>query len=515
MHGSDTAKSRYMALAMQRSAFEQRARDCAKYTIPSIFPPEGFGATSKLVTPWQSVGARGVNNLSAKLLLSLMPPNSPFFTLKLDDFKAQRLGAKSRGAFEQALDRITRAVTTEFEATATRVKIHEVIRLLVVTGNALLFCDPEGGARTYRLDNYVVRRDDAGHPLLIILKDDYAPESLPAEVREFAKVDAPKGHGAAAEDKRVSVFTVCARQGDQWDVWQECNDVTLPGGGTYPIDRCPMLALRFSSQPGEDYGRSYVEEYLGDLISLEGLSRAIVEGAAIASKTVWLVRPNSTTRPSALANAPNGAIVEGSEGDVTVVQANRAADLRAVQEVIQQITQRLAYAFLMNQAVQRPGDRVTAEEIRIMAQDLETALGGIYSLLAVELQLPLVNQTMWGMEQRGILPPLPKGDVKPAVVTGIEALGRGNDLNKLDLLISGSMQALGAEAVAARVDVGEYISRRAAALGIDTQGLILSDAQIQQQQQQAQMQQMIEKLGPNAINAFGKIAGDQLANKEG
>ncbi|WP_416142518.1 portal protein [Escherichia coli] len=44
-----------------------------------------------------------------------------------------------------------------------------------------------------------------------------------------------------------------------------------------------------------------------------------------------------------------------------------------------------------NSAVQRTGERVTAEEIRYVASELEDTLGGVYSILSQELQLPLVR----------------------------------------------------------------------------------------------------------------------------
>jgi hypothetical protein len=42
----------------------------------------------------------------------------------------------------------------------------------------------------------------------------------------------------------------------------------------------------------ESYGRSFVDEVIGDLKSLEGLSQALVESAAASAKMVFLVKPN-------------------------------------------------------------------------------------------------------------------------------------------------------------------------------------------------------------------------------
>jgi hypothetical protein len=44
-------------------------------------PEEGFGPHSRLETPFSGVGSRGVNNLASKLLLALLPPNSPLSVL--------------------------------------------------------------------------------------------------------------------------------------------------------------------------------------------------------------------------------------------------------------------------------------------------------------------------------------------------------------------------------------------------------------------------------------------------
>ena len=72
------------------------------------------------------------------------------------------------------------------------------------------------------------------------------------------------------------------------------------------------------------------------------------------------------------------------------------------------IETRLQFAFLLNSSIQRNAERVTASEIRFMAEDLEQALGGIYSILSQEFQLPFVMRKMAMMEKSKKLPKLPK-----------------------------------------------------------------------------------------------------------
>ena len=175
------------------------------------------------------------------------------------------------------------------------------------------------------------------------------------------------------------------------------------------------------------------------------------------------------------------------------------------------IEERLGHSFLLTSGVVRQAERVTAEEIRMVSQELETAIGGLYSLLSVELQMPLVNRLMAIMGKKSKLPKLPKDIVNPVIITGVEALGRGNDLQKLDMFLGGAAQIVGPEAVAQYVSVGEYFKRRATSLGIKTDGLVKSEEQIAQETQQAQMMQMTEQLGPSGIKAMSDQA---LAQKE-
>jgi hypothetical protein len=146
-------------------------------------------------------------------------------------------------------------------------------------------------------------------------------------------------------------------------------------------------------------------------------------------------------------------------------------------------------------SLQRNAERVTATEIRAMAEELDAALGGIFSILAEEFQLPLVKTFIYRLKQKiGLEIP---DQVEPNIVTGLDALGRGQDLNKLTAFMSqvaGLAQA-GFD-VAKYVDTTELINRMAAGSGIDPQGLVKSQDKINQEQQAAQQQQAMQ--GPMA-----------------
>ena len=482
--------SMYQACFGERESYLQRARDCAKLTIPSLIRDSGDNHSTSYETPFQSIGARGVNHLASKLLLTLLPPNSPFFRLTVDDFDVEQLvGPDQRGPVEEGLAKVERSAMQEVETLALRVPTFEALKHLITTGNCLLYLPEDQGMRVFHLDRYVVKRDPMGNLLYIITKENLSAKTLTQEAREAIGLPPPEETSPESREKPYELYTYVCDKGSHWHIHQEIGRVPIPDSyGKFPKDKNPFIPLRFSRVDGESYGRGLVEEYLGDLRSLEALTQAIVEGSAAAAKVLFLVRPNGTTRINTLAKSPNGAIVQGDANDVATLQLDKSQDFRIALDTITQVRDRLSFAFLLNSSVQRNAERGTAEEVRFMAQELESALGGVYSVLSQEFQLPLVNILLQRLVKAKKMPKFPKDTVKPQIVTGIEALGRGQDLNKLAQFLE-YLGPLGPEAIMQNLNLDDYIDRLGASLGIDTGGLIKTPEQKAQEAQQAQAQQ--------------------------
>ena len=447
--------------------------------------------------------------------MSLLPPNSPFFRLVVDDAELEGLLAEQRSEAEKALAKIERLVMQEIEVRGLRVPISEALKQLIVTGNVLVYLPPKEQIRVFRLDRYVVKRDSMGNVLKIITKESLSSLSLPEEAKEI--LSDPESEEVY---KNHDLFTCVQWTGSNWKIHQELEGKIVPGSeGSYPKNRCPYIALRFTSMDGEDYGRGYVEEYLGDLKSLESLTQSIVEGSAAAAKVLFLVRPNGTTRVKTLAESPNGAIVTGDDNDVSSLQLGKSQDFNIAQQTIQMLQTRLSRVFLMNSSIRRDAERVTAEEIRVARQELEIALGGVYAILSQEFQLPLVEILMHRMGKEKKIPKLPGDALKPLIVTGVEALGRGEDLNKLGQFLQ-SLAPLGEQAMA-ELNISDYINRLAGSLGIDTEGLIKSEEQKQveqqaamQQQQAMQNQQLMGRIAEKATPEMMKGMGEGMAQQQ-
>lgn len=509
-------QGRYEALVSERDAVLRRGRQAAQLTVPHLLLPEGFNSTSDLPTPYQSIGARGVRNLASKLLITQFPPNQPNFRYDIDDYTIdminQETGGEGTGEIEKALAKRERAVAKEFDKAHFRPTAFEAFRQLLVTGNVLLNVPMDGDARAYRLDQYVVKRDWSGTVIEIILKQSFSAISLPEFVQEMLSADIKQKMSVKGANEKVDIFTRIIRlQDGRYESVEEICGQLVPGSDAiYNEEDLPWLALRLTKIDGESYGRGYVEEYMGDLMSLEGLSQALVEGSAASARVLILVNPNGMTNQNDVATANNGDVITGRADDVVMMQADKRADYQVVAQQIQSLEQRLSFAFLMQSAVQRDAERVTAEEIRYMAQELEDALGGMYSLLAQEFQLPLVRLFERRMEARKGVPKMPEDVVDPKIVTGVDALGRGQDLRALDAFLAGLGQAFGPEVLGRYIKLGEAIKRRGVALGINMDGLVKTDDEIAQEEQQAQLMALAQNLGPDALKVAGGLAGKEM-----
>jgi len=492
------AKSRYDYLSGERTQFLDEAEQAAELTLPYLILKDQYTKGMRhLPTPWQSVGAKGAVTLAAKLMQSMLPVQTSFFKLQMDD---SQLGEEYPPEIKSELDlsfaKIERTILEAIASSNDRVIVHEALLHLVVGGNALIFMGKDG-LKVFPLNRYVVERDGNGNVIEIVTKETIAKKLIEDQLPEdvLQEYDTTVDNSPDNNDE-CDIYTYVKRDNNRYVWHQEVHGKILPKSyGKAPVDVTPWIPLRFNTVDGEDYGRGRVGQFIGDLKSLEALSQALVEGSAAAAKVVFTVSPSSTTKPSTLANAGNGAIVQGRPDDIGVVQVGKSADFGTAFQMMQQLERRLNEAFLVMQV--RQSERTTAEEVRLTQMELEQQLGGLFSLLTTEFLLPYLNRILNQFQKSGKIPRLPKDIVKPTIVAGVNALGRGQDRESLGQFLTIVSQTMGPEAVQKHINPEEVIKRLAAASGIDVLNLVKSMQEIQAKEQQAQQMAMQQQQQEN------------------
>lgn len=487
------AREKYDQLTSARNQFLDTAVECSMLTLPYLIKKDLSNETHKrLPTPWQSVGAKACVNLASKLMLALLPPQTTFFKLQVrDDALGEEIPPEVRSELDLSFSKMERMIMDSINGSNDRVVVHQAIKHLIVGGNSLIFMGKDG-LKCYPLNRFVVERDGDGNVLEVVTKELIDRKLLGTDL-PMPKPNRVGDEGVkGSNDDDVEVYTYVRMEKDsgRWVWHQEAFDKILPNSrSTAPKNASPWLVLRFNCVDGEDYGRGRVEEFLGDLKSLESLSQSLVEGSSVAAKCIFLVSPSSTTKPQTIANAGNGAIVQGRPDDVAVIQVGKTADFRTASEMASTLERRIGEGFLVLNI--RQSERTTAEEVRLTQMELEQNLGGLFSLLTVEFLKPYLERTMLVLQRSKQLPAIPKKFVRPTIVAGINSLGRGQDQETLIRFITTISQTMGPESIQKFIDPTEYIKRLAAAQGIDYLNLIKSPETLQQdmQQQQAMAQQ--------------------------
>ena len=165
-----------------------------------------------------------------------------------------------------------------------------------------------------------VSRDPEGNVSEIVIREEVAKEFLPPGTNTSDDQD-------STTPTDVYTWIKFKPEMDRVEWHQEHEGKKIAGTqGFSRFETCPWIPAAHRIA-GESYGRSLVDEVIGDLQSLESLSKAIVEGGLIAAKAVALVNPNGVTRADAIARAENGAVV-GNPADVEFLQVQRALTLR-------------------------------------------------------------------------------------------------------------------------------------------------------------------------------------------
>jgi hypothetical protein len=524
-----TAEARYRALQPDRDNYLSRARSSSRLTVPYLIPSSNEPvreSNETFVLPWNGIGARGVHNLASRLLLALLPPTESFFRFTVDEVAMQRQEmqmarqgmsedqiAQQKSEIELALNRLELSVLRSIETSNDRVAVHEALVHLIVAGNCLLYVSEEG-LKCFHLNRYTLLRDPMGNPVEAVVCEEISYEALPDSIRKVMEEEDQELKGIIdgevpipRYDKAVRIYTHIVWEGKKVRWHQELKGKELEGThGTASAEASPWLPLRMIRVDGSSYGPGYVESAcIADLQTAEALSQAMAEGALVSAQVKHLVKPSGVTNAKQLAEAPNGAYLPGNPDDVFTIQTQKGGDLNVAMSALQRIEARLAQAFML--ADMRDAERVTAEEVRLQALQLENSLGSIYAVLTVEFQSKYIARKLELFTRQGGMAQLPEGLVKPMVSVGLAAVGRGNDLEKTARFMQILQQTIGPEGLAQYVIPTELIRRLASSMGISPLGLVKTEQQLAAEAQQAQQQAMAQQ-----AMAAGMADPQKLAN---
>ena len=500
-------KNRYKKLSQKRSAYLDRAYKYSEVTLRYIMPENDDPSTEEMQRDFSSTGADSVTTLANKYMLALFPANKSFFKLtpNISDRTAEHIGV-TPAEMKIQLTRAEREARRKLESRHGRPALIDIIKHLIITGNALLYYPDDGNIQMYPLDQFVVNRTILGEYTEIITEDKKMLDSLDEELRELVMSTLDIEEDADLSSKEVTLYTYIKSNPDnykQYIVEQAVEDMPINEPFTVLKEKNRWTPLVWNVTRREEYGRGLVEEHYGNLWSLNILSEALVTAAAAICDIKYGVDPSSTFDVAELNNSPTGSYHLGNPESVGEIGGENKADLRFVQEMIDKYERQIGKAFLSISTQIRDSERTTAYENRLRAQELEQAHAGVFSQLALNLQKPLATLLL---DEFDIT--LKDSGIELVVVSGLDAMGRVSENEKIlqlfeDLAVLNNVP----EQLVSVFRYTDTVRLLANGRDVEVDEIIKSDKELQQEQQaraQAQQnsmaqEQMIKKASPEQL----------------
>ena len=500
---------RYGQLESDKSATSDRAEQCAELTLPYAFVEENSTSQSNLNRGYtQGFGAQLVNHLVGKLALTILPPSQPFYrfspTQEAMDAVAQG-DPNKKFEIEKILATKEEGVLRGINKSNFRSSLYPALRLAVITGNCIIEKLDEG-YKVINLRDYVIKRDFKGKVVEFIIREKLDNETVPEEFKAGIKEE---------DEGDIELFTSVTLEDGSYVMRQEMLGEMVGTEQTFKKFSEKFIDVGWNKIDGEDYRRSFVEDHLGTLIALEKLTTAVFEGIAESLKIVKLVNPNGQTAYEDYIEADHGDAIIGQEGDVTEITSGKTQDLMVAKQLIDEMKQELAKAFLVTGAAIRHSERTTAEEVSLVAAEVEASLGGIYTAISDDIQRPIVEQQMKALKVEG------GDDVDVIITTGVQALGRNVEMSKIrnvmqELAMFGNI--VGPEEIQRSVNADAVIAAIIANSGVASKEFIYSQMQkdekeIAQKEDQLAMQMAqggMPQLGQNMANEATAAMGGQV-----
>lgn len=493
-----------------------RCEQYAMWTIPSVCPMENEDGAEQSKGN-VAIGARLVNHLANRIVDTMFPSDRPFFAITLTPDASRRLTdemdedeeAQFTAALRKATANAEEMAMRRLNLTAYRPVAVQAVQHKIVTGNALIHRNDKGDRTLYGVRDFCIVRDITGKPKKCILRDAKKYRNLTDSIK--ARLSAKKPTYKDEDD--VTVYTYYYWKDQKWHSVQGVDEVIIPTTrSSYRKEDVPFMALTWNLSRGESYGRGLVEDHTVLFHNIDVTTEAMIDLIGIAADLKWLVDPASGMDVDEWNNAKRGAYVPGRKDDISIPDFPKRLEIQLLGEQIAKWERDLSQAFLLNSAGVRDAERVTAEEIRFYARELESAFGGLYSKLALTWQKQeadwLISQIDFSLfSQTGVQ------SFEIVVTTGMESLSREGQLDNLRLAI-GDLQMLDA----VPEDLREVINKQKFAefvftnRGVKLAEFIYTEQELQaiQQARMAQEQQMQAQAGGQQVAAeAGKAAAKE------
>lgn len=514
MFTEGTISQKWATMDGMKGDLIRRCEQYAMWTVPSVCPQENEDGVEQSRGN-VAIGARLVNHLANRVVDTMFPSDRPFFALALTPEASKKLveaiGEEEKAEFAKNLRTATshaeEAAVRKLNLTAYRPVAIQAVMHQIITGNAVILRLEDGARVVYGVRDFCCVRDIRGELKQLILRDAKRFESLTPAMQELLRVKYPD----MQPNTDCTLYSYYWFEKNRWHVEQSLNDIPVPNSRkSFKVVDVPVLALTWNLSRGENYGRGLVEDHASHFHNIDATTQALLDLIGIAADLKFLVDPGSGIDIDDLNIAARGSYLAGRKDDISTPDFPKRVEINLLSEAIQRWEQQLSQAFLLSSGGVRDAERVTAEEIRFYARELESAFGGLYSRLAMNWQKLeadyLISQIDFSVYSTTGLKTF---DV--VVTTGLESLSREGQLDSLRLAVA-DLQMLNEvpEDVRAAINPRLFAEFVFTNRGVKLVEFVYTEDQMKANQE-AQMRQQEQLLAAQVTANVAQAAGTKAA----
>ncbi len=503
----ETIRQQFQRMDGERTYRIRSSEMYAYYTIPSIFPRDDNDDNSQGVGMLDSHGSAVANHFANKLVSTMFSPNRPFFRLspasdsktatEIEDAQdndadpdGQAQATALLNGFRTKATRMEKKAVAYLEKISYRTAAVEMAKLIVITGDGVIKNPNDGRTPSvYNMKDYVCLKDNEGQDMILIVVDAKAFGAFSHDIQE--KLRASTNKTTYLPTTNVSIYTKYELQMDgRYAITQATDEVDLLHDEEVLVTKedMPHTHLSWNLHRNENYGRGLVEDFAGSFHMIDAVSRTMAQlTARIASQKI-LVDPQSGIDVEELNRADSASYVSGRADGISTESLVNTQDILALDQIMEGHKRQISAAFLYGSGTTRQAERVTAEEIRESAAELEIAHGGVYSRFSSDWQQKAANESVKAVSGG----PISK-DIDTQIVTGMNSLSRQGEMQAVRVWVE-DLSLLNAvpEDVRAILKPEKFADYTAIQRGVDHGAFVMTDGEIKQKREaEAQQQQQM------------------------
>ncbi len=389
-----TSKQLFDKLKAKRSRHEEIWELSAQYTLPHVYMSDEDrerGIEPEDLIIGDSIGAECLSNLGSQILKIAFPAQGTFFTVTAKK-NAELLGGLSDSQRDTIYRKVEEASMLGLYKRGLHSQKTPMMQKMLALGDTIYSVPKVKKEKIQVYDNndVVIKRTRNGVVSDVIVKEKteyrFLSESAKMQLRE-------KGRQFRHDSDEVCMYThEYLNNDDKYSLTYSIDDVQLDMPENFVTSSGRKFQVSsLTTVRGSHYGTGIVTQYLSLIHKANVYADTATDTAVAGSLVNWAVHPNANVRPEEWANREQGEPFGVKPDDIKAITADVGTHLQITQIMYAEIVRTLSRVFLLPQAVQRDAERVTAQEIRMIASRLEETHAGLYATIAEGLQRTLAD----------------------------------------------------------------------------------------------------------------------------